>query len=375
VDSNIPIAVFLGLHLLVTDPATSPRSNIGKAIFGSLYGLGVWLSYAVLRQFGLPEFYDKLLVVPILNLGVQLLDHLAAWQPLREFGCWETGFGLRKLNAIHMGCWGLIFMAMLGTGFVEAPQPGMSIAFWQKAAEEGRPHAAENLITKLTFLSYQGVGDACRELGQIYAEGRLTKGDPAASARFYAQAREIYTKGCAQGEPIACRSLAQMELAGEGGPQDPAAAERTLAMLVPPSHLLDPGLMRKMRLVLARFGKDVDMDPGLSARMGFTGDNQPWMTRQVAGSVPAQPGNRHSFSMSRDDNQPDILIGLHTTTRLYIVRSHPDGTSVPGYALVTDAQSGRTLPLSADEAQACLNEEFDFWSRIADQLLSTPSQK
>jgi len=66
---------------------------------------------------------------------------------------------------------------------------------------------------------------------------------------------------------------------------------------------------------------------------------------------------------------------LHTTTRLYIVRSHPDGTSVPGYALVTDAQCGRTLPLSADEAQACLNEEFDFWSRIADQLLSTPSQK
>src|SRR5262249_44356277 len=30
VDSTIPIAVFLGLHLLVTDPATSPHRNAGK---------------------------------------------------------------------------------------------------------------------------------------------------------------------------------------------------------------------------------------------------------------------------------------------------------------------------------------------------------
>jgi hypothetical protein len=128
VDANIPIAVFLGLHLLVTDPATSPRNNVGKAIFGIGYGLGIWVSYGVLRRFGFPDFYDKLLVVPLLNLTVRMLDRIARWEPLSRFGRWETGFGLRRLNVIHMGCWGLLFMAMLGTGFVEGPLPGASDA-------------------------------------------------------------------------------------------------------------------------------------------------------------------------------------------------------------------------------------------------------
>ena len=39
IDSEIPSAVFLGLHLLVTDPSTSPRTPLGKTVFGVLYGL------------------------------------------------------------------------------------------------------------------------------------------------------------------------------------------------------------------------------------------------------------------------------------------------------------------------------------------------
>ena len=37
VDSEIPTAVFLGLLLLVTDPSTSPRSQLGKIFFGCFY--------------------------------------------------------------------------------------------------------------------------------------------------------------------------------------------------------------------------------------------------------------------------------------------------------------------------------------------------
>ena len=70
VDSEIPSAVFLGLHLLVTDPSTSPRTPLGRAIFGVLYGLGVFALYALLGALGLPTFYDKLLCVPLLNLMV-----------------------------------------------------------------------------------------------------------------------------------------------------------------------------------------------------------------------------------------------------------------------------------------------------------------
>ena len=39
IDSYIPIAVFLGMHLLFTDPSTSPRTELGRIIFGVMYGL------------------------------------------------------------------------------------------------------------------------------------------------------------------------------------------------------------------------------------------------------------------------------------------------------------------------------------------------
>src|SRR5207244_3927978 len=58
-DENIPVLVFLGAHLLVTDPATSPRTNMGRIIFGGLYGLGVFATRGVLALLDLPLFYDK----------------------------------------------------------------------------------------------------------------------------------------------------------------------------------------------------------------------------------------------------------------------------------------------------------------------------
>jgi hypothetical protein len=81
IDSEIPIAVFLGLHLLVTDPSTSPRTASGKLIFGLLYGATVFGLYELLGLFQQPTFYDKLLCVPLLNLGVQRIDQLAKKLP------------------------------------------------------------------------------------------------------------------------------------------------------------------------------------------------------------------------------------------------------------------------------------------------------
>ena len=37
-DSYIPIAVFLGMHLLFTDPSTSPRTELGRILFGCSTG-------------------------------------------------------------------------------------------------------------------------------------------------------------------------------------------------------------------------------------------------------------------------------------------------------------------------------------------------
>src|SRR5439155_20550531 len=47
-DSGISVSLFLGLHLLITDPATSPRTAVGKVIFGSLYGGSAFAAYGLL---------------------------------------------------------------------------------------------------------------------------------------------------------------------------------------------------------------------------------------------------------------------------------------------------------------------------------------
>ena len=97
IDFNIHPAVFLGLHLLVTDPATSPRKNFGKVIFGAAYGAGVFVLYGWLGSLGAPQFYDKLLCVPVLNLTVRALDRasiaLSAWL--------SGGGGLPRGNSGH----------------------------------------------------------------------------------------------------------------------------------------------------------------------------------------------------------------------------------------------------------------------------------
>src|SRR6476619_8494830 len=83
IDTNIHPAVFLGLHLLVTDPGTSPRKNFGKVIFGAAYGAGIFGLVPVLESLGAPVFYDKLLCVPVLNLTVRALDRFAERPRLR----------------------------------------------------------------------------------------------------------------------------------------------------------------------------------------------------------------------------------------------------------------------------------------------------
>ncbi len=83
-DAYIPVAVFLGMHLLFTDPSTAPRTAAGRLLFGALYGAGVVAGYALLAGAGLPTFYDKLLPVPLLNLSAGLLDRLAGSRALRR---------------------------------------------------------------------------------------------------------------------------------------------------------------------------------------------------------------------------------------------------------------------------------------------------
>ena len=106
--SDIPIAVFLGLHLLVTDPSTSPRTIVGKFIFGFLYGVSVMALFEILEFYGQPTFYDKLLCIPLINLCVIYLDKLGA-----RFSGVLTSLKMSsyRLNLTFMSIWLLIFIA------------------------------------------------------------------------------------------------------------------------------------------------------------------------------------------------------------------------------------------------------------------------
>ena len=111
---SIPIAVFLGMHLLFNDPSTSPRTELGRIIFGVLYGLSVVLLFAFLERTGAPTFYDKLLAVPILNLLVQAIDRAARSAALSRFDPAALGQRLtpRRRYLAYMAVWALVFAAM-----------------------------------------------------------------------------------------------------------------------------------------------------------------------------------------------------------------------------------------------------------------------
>ena len=73
------------LHLLFTDPSTSPRTELGRIIFGVLYGLSAVLLYELLGAFGMQTFDDKLLQVPLLHLSIKLIDRAVRLSTLQRF--------------------------------------------------------------------------------------------------------------------------------------------------------------------------------------------------------------------------------------------------------------------------------------------------
>jgi len=218
VDVGIPIAVFVGLHLLVTDPSTSPRTNVGRVIFGSLYGLSVAALYTLLELGGAPQFYDKLLCVPILNLSVQIIDRVARAGVLGRIGLWADARGAQKLNLLSMATWSVLFSIMLSTGFVGGGHPGESVEFWGQACEKKQRNACERLIRALDFQSAQGSSLASYQLAMHLLEGKITEQDPIAAG-------ELFARSCDQGEMTVCGNLVNLYINNEiGSPEDVARA-------------------------------------------------------------------------------------------------------------------------------------------------------
>ncbi len=192
IDSEIPAAVFLGLHLLVTDPSTSPRTPPGKLIFGALYGVGVLALYWLLGSAGVPTHYDKLLCVPLLNLSIRGIDALVtslrasdAWARLRL----EAAFS--KPNLAYMGVWVAFFLSMAALGRADGRHVGDSLPFWQQACAENRANACERLLRLEATYCADASAWACNELGVAYTEGRIAAANVGLASGYFARACEL----------------------------------------------------------------------------------------------------------------------------------------------------------------------------------------
>jgi len=198
VDSDIPSAVFLGLHLLVTDPSTSPRTPLGRVVFGLLYGLGVFGLYALLGALGMPTFYDKLLCVPLLNLAVPSIDRAVralGERPILHRLALDGPLG--RGNVAHMAVWVALFGTMTVFGAADGMHRGDALPFWQQACAEGRPNACQRLLMIETSYCKDNAGWACNELGHHYSEGRLVPADRDAAFAYFARSCEArFQAGC-----------------------------------------------------------------------------------------------------------------------------------------------------------------------------------
>jgi hypothetical protein len=172
VDAHVPIAVFIGMTLLFTDPATSPRTLAGRLLFGVLYGLTTVGLYDLLIDANMPGFYDKLLQVPLLNLSVKWLDRLAASPQLKllDPSAWSPAWAPRRRHLAYMGVWATAFAAMSATGYLGDKHPGQWTPFWERACAADRPEACLNLYFLHDISCEEGSAWACNEIGILLAE-------------------------------------------------------------------------------------------------------------------------------------------------------------------------------------------------------------
>lgn len=198
VDSEIPSAVFLGLHLLVTDPSTSPRTPIGRAVFGVLYGVGVLSLFGLLGALGLPTFYDKLLAVPLLNLAVPTIDRAAErWTRSPLVSRFRLDGPIGRGNLAHMAVWIIFFGAMTTLGATDGMHRGDRLPFWQQACAENRLLACQRLVNIEASYCQDNSGWACNELGRHYLEGRLVRVDRDRALGYFSRACEArFQPGC-----------------------------------------------------------------------------------------------------------------------------------------------------------------------------------
>lgn len=250
-DTAIPIAVFLGMNLLITDPATSPENTTGRLLFGALYGAAVMPLYVGLQAIDTPSFYDKLLQVPLLNLLAPALHRAGAWIEARLPPLPGTA-GQRNLALVAL--WAAAFFAIRPA---LVAHPGSEPATWRETCQRGDAIACQNLRHTLEKGCGLNRAAICHQLAEELADPTQLGHDRERARATFAKACRLghapscapptaapppaiptgdLERGCASGDGAACMALAGRHLAAE--PRDAIAAAALLDRACAGGHAL-----------------------------------------------------------------------------------------------------------------------------------------
>ncbi len=110
--------VALVIVLLATDPATSPRTGLGRVLYGVVLGVLIGWAGEILVSLGHSDFYGKVLPLPLCNLLVPAFDR---WSQAIVTRLRWLGTALApRFNAVHMA----LFFAMMASGLIHGGKSG-----------------------------------------------------------------------------------------------------------------------------------------------------------------------------------------------------------------------------------------------------------
>jgi hypothetical protein len=96
--------MLLVFTFLATDPMTIPRTGPGRLLFGLAVGFGTGMASNILVAAALPDYFGKILAVPVCNLLTPLMD-MAGRIPLTQ------RILSPRLNPAHVALWVALFVS------------------------------------------------------------------------------------------------------------------------------------------------------------------------------------------------------------------------------------------------------------------------
>ncbi len=85
-------SMLLAVALLATDPATIPKTDVGKLLFGGFLGVAMPFTSMMLRTHGSVDDFSKVIPIPVANLAIPLFDFVGA----RAESAWRTGLDVAR---------------------------------------------------------------------------------------------------------------------------------------------------------------------------------------------------------------------------------------------------------------------------------------